>query len=216
MRIGYASKTTALALLLGCLSTVLAPERATAQGGYLIFQAGYYVPTTELGTLQDAGINEVVDFGRRERSFAYSLGLELSVSGPLSGRATLAYGTSADLPVGEGMCPDCEARNSVLNATAALVFRPLPRGLPIQPYLLGGGGVKHYDLQSLDALQRSPLIDQTRKTMLLGVGLEVRFGPLRVVTELSDYLSPILSDVEGETMQNDLFWTAGLMLGSGG
>ena len=215
MRIGHGSKATALVLLAGCLSTALAPEGARAQGGYLIFQAGYYVPTQDLGLLTDAGFGQAVEFGERERSFAYSLGLELAVSGPISGRATLAYATSADLAVQAGMCPECEARNNLLNATAALVFRPLPSGVPVQPYLMGGGGVKHYDLESLDALHRSPLHDQTRRTMLLGAGIEVRMGPLRIVTELSDYISPIFADNDVETTQHDLFWTAGLMLGSG-
>ena len=215
MRIGHGSKATALVLLAGCLSTALAPAGARAQGGYLIFQAGYYVPTQDLGLLTDAGFGQAVEFGERERSFAYSLGLELAVSGPISGRATLAYATSADLAVQAGMCPECEARNNLLNATAALVFRPLPSGVPVPPYLLGGGGVKHYDLESLDALHRSPLHDQTRRTMLLGAGIEVRMGPLRIVTELSDYISPIFADNDVETTQHDLFWTAGLMLGSG-
>lgn len=215
MRIGYRAKATALALLAGCLSTALAPANASGQGGFLIFQAGYYVPTDDLGVLTDAGFGHAVEFGERERSFAYSLGLELAVSGPISGRATLAYGTSADVVVEEGMCPECEARNNVLNATAALVFRPLPGGFAIQPYLLGGGGVKHYDLQSLDVLQRSHLQDQTRRTLLLGAGLEIRLGPMRVVTEISDYISPIFADNDLETTQHDLFWTAGLMLGSG-
>ena len=215
MRIGHGSKAAALVLLAGCLGTALAPASARAQGGYLIFQAGYYVPTQDLGLLADAGFGQAVEFGERERSFAYSLGLELAVSGPISGRATLAYATSADLAVQAGMCPECEARNNLLNATAALVFRPLPSGVPVQPYLLGGGGVKHYDLASLDELGRSPLQDQTRRTMLLGAGIEVRMGPLRIVTELSDYISPIFADNNVETTQHDLFWTAGLMLGSG-
>lgn len=215
MRIGHGSQATALVLLAGCLSTALAPDSARAQGGYLIFQAGYYVPTQDLGVLTDAGFGQAVEFGERKRSFAYSLGLELAVSGPISGRATLAYATTADLGVQAGMCPECEARNNLLNATAALVFRPLPSGVPVQPYLLGGGGVKHYDLESLDELRRSPLHDQTRRTMLLGAGIEVRMGPLRIVTELSDYISPILADNDMETTQHDLFWTAGLMLGSG-
>lgn len=215
MRTGFKSGTTALALLAGCLSMALAPEPARGQGGFLIFQAGYYVPTEDLGTLADAGFGEAVDFGKRERSFAYSLGLELAISGPISGRATLAYGTTADLPVEAGMCPECKARNNLLNATAALVFRPLPAGLAIQPYLLGGGGVKHYDLASLDELRRSPLNDQTRRTLLLGAGIEIRLGPVRVVTELSDYISPMFADNDVETTQNDLFLTAGLMLGSG-
>lgn len=215
MRIGCGWRAAALVLFTGCLSTAMAPESAKAQGGYLIFQAGYYVPTQDLGPLADAGFEQAVEFGERERSFAYSLGLELAVSGPISGRATLAYGTTAELAVKEGMCPECEARNNLLNATAALVFRPLPGGSPIQPYLLGGGGVKHYDLESLDELHRSPLHDQTRNTMLLGAGIEVRMGPLRVVTELSDYISPIFGDNDLETTQHDLFWTAGLMLGSG-
>ncbi len=215
MRIGCESKTTAMVLLAGCLCTALAPETATAQGGYLLFQAGYYVPTRELGVLKEAGIGEVVEFGKRERSFAYSLGLELPVTGPFSGRATLAYGTSADLPAEQAQCPDCEAITGMLTATAALVFRPLPSSLALQPYLLGGGGVKHYDLESLDELARAPLLDQTRKTALIGAGIEVRLGPLRIVTEVSDYVSPIFAEDGDETMQHDLFLTAGLMLGSG-
>ena len=103
MRIGHGSKATALVLLAGCLATALAPASARAQGGYLIFQAGYYVPTQDLGVLADAGFGQAVEFGERERSFAYSLGLELAVSGPISGRATLAYATSADLAVQAGM-----------------------------------------------------------------------------------------------------------------
>ena len=215
MRKRYKSGTPAFLLLAACLSTALAPEPASGQGGFLIFQAGYYVPTGDLGTLTDAGFGQAVEFGKRERSFAYSLGLELGISGPISGRATLAYGTSADVAVERGMCAECEARNNILNATAAVVFRPLPGGIPIQPYLLGGGGVKHYDLQSLDELQRSVLNDQTRTTLLLGAGIEIRLGPIRVVTELTDYISPILADNDQETTQNDLFLTAGLKLGSG-
>ena len=157
MRISYGLRTTAQVLLTGCLFAALTPGTATGQGGYLIFQAGYFVPTGELGVLQEAGFVEAIEFGKRNRSFAYSLGLELPIASPFSGRATLAYGTSTDLPVQEVRCPDCEARSSVLMATAALVFRPLPSGLAIQPYLLAGGGVKHYDLVSLDELQRAPV-----------------------------------------------------------
>ena len=215
MRISHGLRTTAQVLLTGCLFAALTPGTATGQGGYLIFQAGYFVPTGELGVLQEAGFVEAIEFGKRNRSFAYSLGLELPIASPFSGRATLAYGTSTDLPVQEVRCPDCEARSSVLMATAALVFRPLPSGLAIQPYLLAGGGVKHYDLVSLDELQRAPLRDQTRKTALVGAGIELQFGPLRLVTEVSDYVSPIFSNRDMETLQNDLFWTAGLMLGSG-
>ncbi len=215
MRIGYESTTTAMLLLAGCLSGALLPEAATAQGGYLIFQAGYYVPTEELGVLKEAGFEEVLEFGKRERSLAYSLGLELPVTGPFSGRATLAYGTAANLPIDEAACLDCEATTGLLAATAALVFRPLPGSLAFQPYLLGGGGVKHYDLESLDELARAPLVDQSRKTAVIGAGIEVRLGPLRIVTEISDYVSPIFAEDDVETMQHDLFWTAGLMLGSG-
>lgn len=214
MDIRYQLRTTAGLLLAGCVLAA-APGKAAAQGGFLMFQAGYYVPTGELGVLKEAGFENAVEFGERNRSFAYSLGLELPIASPFSGRATLAYGTSTDLPVQEIGCPACEARNSVLMATAALVFRPLPASLAIQPFLFGGGGVKHYDLESLDELRRAPLRDQTRKTALVGAGLEVRLGPLRIVTELSDYISPILSDDDVETMQNDLFLTMGLMLGSG-
>ncbi len=214
MGIERTRKSAAPALFAACLLAALAPAAARAQGGYLIFQAGVYMPNQDLGVLESAGFAEAVEFGKRERSFAYSLGLELPVSGPFSGRATLAYGTSADVDIVQGACPDCEARNNVLNATAALVFRPLPGSLAVQPYLWGGGGVKHYDLESLDELRRSPLKDQTRRTLVLGVGVEVKLGPLRVVTELSDYVSPIFGS-EAERRQNDLFLTAGLMLGSG-
>jgi len=141
-----------------------------------------------------------------------AIGLSVEVTIPRTRfgvRANLAYQTGTEL-LSEGD-PLSDDDNTLLVVTADLVYR-LSGDTQVRPYLLGGLGAKHYELEvpSVRVLNGSAT-DFTIHAGL-GVGINVGFGA--VIAELSDYISWFKPEDRGSSkMQNDIFGLVGIRIG---
>jgi hypothetical protein len=197
-------------------SALLAPP-ASAQIR-LIPQVGLYQPFTKLPAA-GAGFEEV----KKQASFAFGAGIELGQPDKVSFRLNVLHATDSEVPVRDRIGVGCQtncARSTVSTATATLILRPIPNIILVQPYLLGGGGVKRYDYTKQDLQDeglRTLLNDQNQLTGHLGVGAEVNLGVARLIGEVSDLLSAYDDgqSTMGNTnhLQHDLFVTVGLVIG---
>jgi hypothetical protein len=108
------------------------------------------------------------------------------------------------------------ASGTLLIAVGDLVLRT-PRIWRVQPYVLAGGGIKHYNFAQKElggefaaAYQR----DVTDRTLHLGLGTDWRLGRYGIIAEVSNYFS--MFDVQpgvqpsSEHMQNDILYRVGI------
>jgi hypothetical protein len=183
------------------LTAVLAltPGAARAQGIAMTPTAGAFIPASDL-----RGLRDQAEQRRLERQAALGIGLNVEAG---MFRGTLAYATGATLTdrgvngrsdIGDG---------SVLALAADVVWRPLPR-LLVQPYLLGGGGLKRQDYSYTaagfaDVFPR----DRTDFTLHFGAGADVMLGGFGIVAEVTDFLS---RDGRDRFAQHDAFAMVGL------
>jgi hypothetical protein len=199
---------------LAALSTAFLATPAAAQIR-LIPQVGLYQPFSKLPSA-GAGFDEL----KKKASFAFGAAIEFGQPDKVSFRVNVLHATDSEVPVegtGLGCTSDC-ARSTVSSATATLILRG-PNIILVQPYLIGGGGVKRYDY-TLENLQnegvRTLLNDQNQLTGHLGLGAEVNLGVLRLVGEVSDLLSSYddgQNTSESDRLQHDMFVTVGLVIG---
>ncbi len=153
----------------------------------LIPQVGLYVPANSFGEVSDGGFDGAVELGKKESTRAYGLGLEWGGGGFVGLRGNLAFATSSNVPIRGVGCAVCSSRSTMLALTGGLVVRPF-RLLFIEPYLIGGLGVKRYDFSTSD-IGDAFLDDQNVRTYQLGVGGELDLGPLSGIVEISDFVS---------------------------
>lgn len=205
--------TMALALALAVLAA--APgARAQVPGLDLQFipKIGAYLPVNDLGQLR-AGAEEIA--AEMEASLAVGLGLELDLPlSPLNVRANLDYATGSQISLEGIQGSDVDA--TVLALVGDLVFRPLPRLAVVQPYLLGGAGIKRYNFDTDDlggGFGDFLSDDQNDFTVHLGAGLDVGLGPLAFMAEVSDYISWFAPNGGDSEMQNDIFGMVGVRVG---
>jgi hypothetical protein len=198
--------------LAAALSLLLSVQPAAAQIR-LIPQVGIYSPFAKLPSPQ-AGVDGL----EKDGTLAFGAALELGTPDAVSFRVNLLHATDSEVPVTDIGCDQDCARSSVSTGTATLVLR-LPNLIVVQPYLLGGGGVKRYDFTREDLSNEgleAILNDQNQLTGHLGFGAELNLGMLRVVGEVSDLVSQF--DVEGDRfesddLQHDVYFTVGLVIG---
>jgi hypothetical protein len=179
---------------------VLPAAPASAQI-YITPTAGVYIPATDLDNLQ-AEAEET----RLDRSGTFGIGMNVEL-GWL--RGTLAYATGATISedgVGGGDVGD----GSVLAVAADLVVRPLPR-LLVQPYLLGGVGLKRQDFSfDEEGLSGNPLpSDRTDFALHAGIGADVMLGRIGVMAEITDFITRNEDSTFG---QHDAFAMVGLRI----
>jgi hypothetical protein len=111
---------------------------------------------------------------------------------------------------------DPVAPSSLLALTGDLLLRT-PRIWRVQPYVLAGGGIKHYNFaqsklsgEFAAAYER----DVTDPTLHLGLGTDWRVGRYGITAEASNYFS--MFDVQpgvqpsSEHMQNDILYRVGI------
>lgn len=210
---GAAAVAAALLLPAG----LAAPAQAAAQMR-LIGQVGLYVPLSDLGQVQSGG--DAVEIADREGTLGFGLALELGARQTWSFRVNGVYGTESGVPVSGVGCTDCKARSTVAALTGTAVFRPLPNLIVVQPYLQAGGGLKRYDFDDDDLRAEgfdAFLSDQNKLAGHLGVGAEVNAGLVRLLFEVSDFISGI--DLGGddavaeEETQHDFLITIGVSIG---
>lgn len=164
--------------------------------------AGAFIPASDLRDLRDQA-----EQTRLDRSGTLGLGLNIDF-GWL--RGSMAYATGATISddgvSGEGDIGD----GSVLAVAADLVVRPLPRVL-VQPYLLGGIGLKRQDFSfESDGLGENPLpSDRTDFAWHVGVGADVMLGRIGIMAEITDFITKTEEKTFG---QHDAFALVGLRI----
>ncbi|MEZ4417106.1 MAG: hypothetical protein R3E10_15240 [Gemmatimonadota bacterium] len=186
------------------------PLKAAQGQTRVVPQIGLYVPATSFGAVTADGVDGAVELGKKESTRAYGLGLEWGGGGFLGLRTNLAYATSSDVPISGVGCTVCSSRSTMLAATAGLVVRPL-RLLFIEPYLIGGMGLKRYDFSRAD-FGEILVDDRNVRAWHLGVGGELDLGPLSGVVEISDYISDRDSQVPGHRL-HDFIVSVGIGIG---
>jgi opacity protein-like surface antigen len=173
------NKTLAVAGVIALLSLGAAP--AQAQIGLTILGGGY-VPGSDFQQLRDAAQDRRV---ARESTLGLGANVELGFL-----RLSAAYATGATLSEEGVQNGDDFGDGSVLAAAAGLVLRPIPRLLVLQPYLLGGIGVKRERFSFDGGIGGNPFTrDESGLAGQIGVGADVMLGPIGVVAEITDYVS---------------------------
>jgi hypothetical protein len=167
-------------LLLAALAVLPAAPVARAQGIHLTPMLGAYKQASDFQTLK--GEAQSIDL-KRENTMALGANLELGAL-----RGTLAYVTNAKLSR-EGVSGDV-GEGKLLLLTGDLVVRPIPRILGLQPYLLGGAGVKRNDYSFKDdGFAADFPKNETDFALHFGVGADLMFGGLGVMAEVGDFVS---------------------------
>lgn len=207
------NSTTALVLMLAVLCTATgAKAQAPGIDLQLIPKIGAYLPANDLGEVPGV-VEEIV--AETKASLAVGLAAELDFPlSPWNVRANLDYATGSELSFEEGL-QEREADATILALVGDLVFRPLPRVVVVQPYLLGGAGIKRYDFDTddLGGSLGNLFDDQSDFTVHLGAGLDIGLGPVAFMAELSDYISWFDVDGGNSEMQNDFFGMVGARVG---
>jgi serine/threonine protein kinase len=112
-----------------------------------------------------------------------------------------------------GLSAQDDLKADVLALVADVVYRPLPRIVLVQPYVMAGGGLKRYNFRDNTGNLEDVLPGSSSDfTVHLGAGLDVGLGPIRLVGEVADYISWFR--LEGDrNVQNDLFFMVGFRVG---
>ena len=192
-------------LWVAALAVALGTQSAAAQI-YVTPALGAYIPASDLQDLQNQA-----EQTRLEREGTLGLGLNLDM-GWL--RGSVAYATGATISE-EGVQNENEIGDgSVLTVAADLVVRPLPR-LLVQPYLLGGLGLKRTDYSfNEEGTSANPLPEGKRDLALhVGLGADLMLGGIGIMAEVSDYVTRNEDDSWG---QHDMFALIGLRVRLGG
>lgn len=108
------------------------------------------------------------------------------------------------------------AEGSLLYVSADAVFRPIPRLLIVQPYVLGGAAFKRDKFVRTDAQGFAEEIKDGYKDFQLhaGAGFDVTLGGLGVAVEVTDYFArPEDTSTAGLLdLKHDFFATVGLKI----
>ncbi|MEJ2504319.1 MAG: hypothetical protein P8177_13565, partial [Gemmatimonadota bacterium] len=143
---------------------------------------------------------------------AIGLGVELVLPmAPVNVRANLDYATGADLESTVGGTTIEPIETTLLAFAVDAVWRPFPQFAVVQPYLFGGGGLKHYDVTEDEY---EDFGSESDPALHLGGGVDVALGPIALNAEVGDYISAytLQQGADAET-QHDLFATVGFAIG---
>jgi opacity protein-like surface antigen len=191
-------KRTLFGVVLAGLFVLLATPAAAQI--YITPAAGVFIPASDLVDLEGQA-----EATRLSRSGTLGLGVNLEL-GWL--RGSVAYATGATIS-DEGVTGEDEIGDgSVLAVAADLIVRPLPR-LLVQPYLLGGVGLKRQDFSyNDDGVGTNPLpSDKTDFALHAGLGADVMLGRIGIMAEVTDYITRNEDSTFG---QHDAFAMVGL------
>lgn len=191
------------AVIAGLLVLSAAPAAAQI---YITPAAGVFIPASDLQDLEGQA-----EATRLSRSGTLGLGVNLEL-GWL--RGSLAYATGATISEEGVTGEDDIGDGSVLAVAADLIVRPLPR-LLVQPYLLGGVGLKRQDFSYNDeGVGTNPLPDElTDFALHAGIGADVMLGRFGIMAEVTDYITRNEDSTFG---QHDAFAMVGLRVRLGG
>lgn len=127
---------------------------------------------------------------------------------PFGVRANVDYSSAADINNASGTRVGSV---SLTNIVGDLVFHPVPGIIPIQPYLLAGGGVKRYGFRNFTASAFPSSDNRSDPTLHVGAGIELHLLAMGLLVEASDYISRF--DRGNAKLQNDAFGMIGVRIG---
>lgn len=171
-------------LLIAAFLTLAGASGASAQGVHLTVNGGAYRQASDFVTLKSGAEEIDLDAGT-----TFSLGANLEL-GPL--RATAAYVSGATLTRHGVSGKDKIGEGTLLAAAADIVLRPIPRLLGLQPYLLGGVGLKRNSYNFEDQGLPVDFKDYKSKSdfsLHWGVGADFMFGRIGVMAEVNDFVT---------------------------
>lgn len=176
---------------------------ATSQAQGFTPQIGVYVPGSDLKSVR-SGFSDVE--AKSEGTLALGFNVEFGFL-----RASVAYASNAKL-TDKGVTGETEVGEGKLLAVAGdIVFRPVPRLVIVQPYLLVGGGLRRSDYSWTDDGFENAFPDSESKFALhAGIGADIKLGPVGLTAEFTDFISKDLDDKFG---RHDAFAMVGLKLG---
>jgi hypothetical protein len=193
-------RTTRIAVLMLGLAALATPAAAQVPGINLHLGArvGAFTPTAAL--VEDAA-------GEVKLKPGLGVGASIELDIPLSlfnVRASVDAALNAKV---EEAGEETGEEVDVVNIVGDIVFRPLPRLVVVQPYLMAGAGVKRYSGAGEDG-------DISDFTGHVGAGVDFKLGPLGILLEASDYISSFKDEETGDgKLQNDIFLMAGFRIG---
>ena len=207
-------RTVTKAVLAAVTLLVAGAAGASAQRIQVVPRAGVFVSGSSLGEVREGTEAIKADL---EGGLGVGLGIEFGMPlSPFGFRAGFDYATDSKISGSGISAGGGEAGAKLLAVAGDLVFRPLPRLLVVQPYLLAGAGVKRYDFEvsELNEGVRDVFSEsQTDFALHGGAGLDVSLGAIALRAEVSDYVSWFeLGSGSEKQMQNDVFATVGLRI----
>ncbi|MEJ2216034.1 MAG: hypothetical protein P8099_05400 [Gemmatimonadota bacterium] len=206
MRVSRLVLTVTSLFALGATGTA-----AQVPGLSIVPKIGAAIPMSDLPSTPSAGAVASLN-----GTLAWGVAAELGLPGPFSLRADVDATTKKS--VSAAGVSSGSVDQTMMAIFGDLVFRPLPKIILVQPYLMAGLGVKRYNYSLSDVTNpttfQSSFTDRKDLAYHLGVGLDVGLGPLALVAEVSDYMNQYQFE-SGSTkkFQQDLFVMAGLRLG---
>src|SRR5690606_27209577 len=138
-------RTVTKAVLAAVTLLVAGAAGASAQRIQVVPRAGVFVSGSSLGEVREG--TEAIE-ADLEGGLGVGLGIEFGMPlSPFGFRAGFDYATDSKISASGINEASGEAGAKLLAVAGDLVFRPLPRLLVVQPYLLAGAGVKRYDFE---------------------------------------------------------------------
>lgn len=195
-------KRTMMAGLLALLTASTASAQVPGITLNLFPRAGVFLPLGSLGEVNGEDL-------KMKQSFAIGISAELGLPMvPFNVRASLDHALGSGSELGD---TETNAEDATITGLAAdLVFRLGPSVSPLQPYLLAGVGIRKYDFDDT-----SPLFtdDDQDFAFHIGAGLSFGIGPLKLVGEVSDYITKFEMQVDDSKLRNDVFAMIGFKIG---
>lgn len=198
--------TKRIAVVTGLLMLSAAPAFAQVPGInlHLGARAGVFSPMGALAETTQGDLKLKSGLG-----IGASIELDIPVS-PINVRANVDAAIGAKLKLNDDELEGAEV--DVVAITGDLVFRPLPRIVVVQPYLLAGGGVKRYSFKQEGVTGFDD--DRSNFTGHIGAGADLKLGPIAVLAEVSDYISSFKNEATDDSkLQNDVFVMVGFRIG---
>lgn len=161
---------------------LLASQAAQAQSIHVSPLVGAFHPGSDVFDLRNSARE-----GDLAADHALALGLNVELSFL---RGSAVYATGARITDG-GVAGGGEVGDgSLLALTGDIVLRPIPRLFIVQPYFLGGAGLKR-ESYSFDDDELSGLLPENETDLAwhLGIGADVMLGKFGLVAEVSDFIT---------------------------
>jgi hypothetical protein len=164
-------------------------------------RAGVFMP---LSSLSETPAGDL----KLKQGLGVGASLELDIPfSPINVRANVEAALGAKMELNDVEIEDTEV--DVMAFTGDLVFRPLPRIVVVQPYLLAGAGIKKYSFDG-----GATAGDRSNFTGHLGAGVDLKVGPIALLVEANDYISSFKNEGTDESkLQNDVFVAVGFRIG---